>query len=219
MQPIPATRPAPLSVLGTALAALAALLATSPASADTAPTRLVCNQAGAQVFQVQFGGPRYADSFSVHSFDGNLIKKLLTAGELGFTFGSSSIRGSLSVGRCTATPAGRDVILSCSATSAAGRDWVFGTYQFQHGRKIGATDFYEDITVERGLSIDSMRLTVKKQRAYDPVLRRDYTAAHLTLELDGQSPFASFSMKDERTLGELVSEDRLTPWETCAFVK
>lgn len=208
--------PAPLFVLAPALTTL---LCGSPAAADTAPTRLRCNQSGAQVFEVEFGGPRYADSFSVHSFDGNLIKKLLTAGELGFTFGSSSIRGHLSMGRCTATPAARDVILSCSPTSAPGRDWVFGTYQFQHSRKIGATDFYEDITVERGLRIDSMRLTVKKQRTYDPVLRRDYTAAHVTLELDGQSPFASFSLKDERTLGEIVPEDRLTPWETCAFVK
>lgn len=203
-----------------AVPALAALLFSLPASADTAPTRMVCNQAGTQVFEVQFGGSRYADRFNVHSFDGNLIKKLLTAGELGFTFGSSTIGGYLSMGRCTATPGGRDVILSCSVTSApAGSDWAFGTYRFQHSRKIGATDFYEDITVERGLRIDSMRLTVKKQRVYDPVLRRDYTAARLTLELDGQSPFASYSLKEERTLGEIVPEDRLTPWETCAFVK
>lgn len=215
MKSIPATFSAAIPTIP----ALAALLFASPASAGTAPTRLVCNQAGAQVFEVQFDGPRYADSFNVHSFDGNLIKTLLTAGERGFTFGSSTIRGNFTMGNCTATPAARDVILSCSVSSVPGSDWAFGSYQYQHSRKIGATDFYEDITVERGMRIDTLRLTVKKQRAYDPVLRRDYTAARLVLEIDGQSPFASYSLKEESTLGELVTEDRLTPWQTCAFIK
>lgn len=206
-----------------ALSALATTLLTiSTAYADpAAPTKLVCNQSGATVFEAQFDGPRYADSFSLEGFDGDLVKPLLATSERAYSFTRSSLRASISVGKCTATPTG-DTILSCTVTSTLplGSDWILASYTFQHSRALGGRpEFNENVSVERWVQADSARLTVTKRRAYDPLLRRDYVAAHVRITLTGLGPFGRFNLTTERTLGELVAEDKLTPWETCAFVK
>lgn len=202
------------------LASLAAvLLSASPAWAAAA-TRLVCNQSGSTIFEAQYSGPRYADSIHLQSFDGALVKPLLAASERGFRFTGSELTASLTVGRCVATPAST-TLLTCETTSLpAGSDWILAEYQFTHFRNIGASsDFSETIQVQRPVLAKSLRLVVTRERAYDPVLKRDYTAAHLKLVLSGQSPFGPFNLTEERNLGELVAAADLTPWGTCAFVE
>lgn len=197
----------------------AALFFPALAFADT-PIKLVCNESGTAVFEAQYGGPRYADRIFLQSFDGGLVKDLIARAEQSYRFTGSELNASLTVGTCVATPAGT-TILTCEASSRpAGSDWILADYQFTHFRNIGTgTDFSETIQVERPVIAKSLRLVVTKQRAHDPVLGRDYTAAHVKLVMSGQSPFGSFSLTQERTLGELVAEANLTPWGTCAFTK
>lgn len=209
----------PPSVLPITALALAALLAPGAVRADPAAAiRLTCNQSGQAVLDVQFAGPRYADSLSLRSYDGALVKDLVARSEQTLRFYGSSISAFMTVGKCVATP-GRDTILVCEATSRPrGSDFIGASYQFQHTRALGG-DFSESVSVDRGVNAETLKLTVTKRRVHDPLLGRDYTAAHLRLELVGQSPFGRFNLAEERTLGELVPEDRLTPWGTCAFTK
>jgi hypothetical protein len=196
------------------------LLAPPGRAHATGETKLVCNQSGVPVFEAQYDGPRYADSFNVRSFDGKLVSKLLSLTETGLRISDSSITSHMTVGNCVATPTASDTILSCVTTpSPRGTDWIISRYQFAFDRTIGRTSFYENVNIERDLRVDSLRLTVSKKRVYDSVLKRYYTAAHVKLELSGQSAFSSFAFTDERTLGELVPESELSPWERCAFVK
>lgn len=200
---------------------LAALLTPSAARADaTAPTKLTCNESGEPVLEVQFGGARYADRLSLRSFEGDLVKSLVARSEQTLRFTGSSLSAFMSFGKCVATP-GRDTLLSCEVTAAPrGSDFILATYQFSHFRSLGTSgEFSESVSVDRGVRAESLKLTVSKRRVHDTVLGRDYTAAHVRLELAGQSPFGRFNLAEERTLGELVPEDRLTPWGTCAFVK
>lgn len=202
------------------LATLAAgLLVPALASADT-PIKLVCNESGTTVFETQYGGPRYADRIYLQGFDGALVKDLIAPAEATYRFTGSELSASISVGKCVATPAST-TILTCEVnTLPPGADWIIADYQFTHFRTIGAgTDFSESIQVQRPVIAKSLRLVVTKQRAHDPILKRDYTAAHIKLVMSGQSPFGSFSLTQERTLGELVAEANLTPWGTCAFTK
>jgi hypothetical protein len=201
--------------------ALAALLLHQPARADaTAPTKLTCSESGEAVFEAQFAGARYADRLSLRSFDGDLVKDLVSRSEQTLRFTGSSISAFVTVGKCVATP-GRDTLLSCDATaSPRGSDFILATYLFHHFRSLGTSgEFSESVSVDRPVKAERLKLTVSKRRVHDPLLGRDYTAAHVRLELAGQSSLGRFNLAEERTLGELVSEDRLTPWGTCAFVK
>lgn len=197
----------------------AALLWASPAWAG-APTRFVCNESGTTVFETQYSGPRYADHIHLQSFDGTLVKSLLAASERGFRFTGSELTANLSVGRCVATPAST-TLLTCDATSLpVGADWIIADYQFTHVRNLGTgTDFSETVQVDRPVIAKTLRQVVTRERTYDPILKRDYTAAHIKLVLSGQSAFGSFNLTAERTLGELVAAADLNPWGTCAFVE
>lgn len=193
----------------------------SPAQADTStPTKLVCNQSGVAVLEIQYDGPRYADSLNLTSFDGAMVSKLVSSSEKTLKYGGSHISASVSVGSCTATPTAADTILTCDvAVTPRGLGWIIARYDFQHYRPVGRSGFNENVSVERDLRGERLHVTVTKKRVYDSVLRRYYTAANLKLELSGESPFASFSLVEERLLGELVAESELSPWERCAFVK
>lgn len=199
---------------------LAALTAPLPlAVAEAAETRFVCNQSGSPVLAVQYDGPRYADSISLSDFDGSLVRKLLSAAERSLRLGGSHIQASLRFGSCTATPTASP-LLRCDVTAGSGLGWAIATYDFNYSRSIGSGGtFYENVSIERGFVVERIQLSVTKQRAYDPVLRRDYTAAHVRLDLAGRSPFASVTLTEERTLGELVPEAELNDWNRCAFVK
>jgi hypothetical protein len=171
------------------------------------------------VLDVQYAGPRYADSVHLHSFDGAMVKKLVSSAEQTLKFNGSHIGASLNVGSCVATPT-RDTILTCDVdVTAGGISWIIANYDFSHYRPVGRSGFNENVSVERDLRGQSLHLTVTKKRVYDSVLKRYYTAAQLKLTLTGESPFASFSLVEERLLGEIVAESELSPWERCAFVK
>lgn len=202
------------------LATLTAVLLWPALSFADTPIKLVCNESGTTVFETQYGGPRYADSIRLQSFDGALVRSLLAAAERSYHFTDSELTASISVGKCVATPAG-PTILTCEADSLpTGSSWIIANYRFAHFRNIGpGADFSESIQVQRPVIAKSLRLVVTKKRAHDPLLGRDYTAAHVKLVLSGQSPFGAFSLTEERTLGELVAEANLTPWGTCAFTK
>jgi hypothetical protein len=206
----------------TTLPILASLLlfSSQPAQADTSTqTRLLCNQSGVPVLEIQYDGPRYADSLNLTSFDGAMVTKLVSTAERTLKFSGSHLSASFNVGSCVATPTA-DTLLTCESTSApTGTDWIIARYDFQHYRPVGRAGFHENVSVERDLRAEKLKLTVTRKRVYDPVLRRYYNAANLKLELSGQSPFASFSLVEERLFGELVSESELSPWERCAFVK